>query len=263
MVSLKMKSLKFLYVLNFFILWDSAYTISVEDVVAKSVEVVKPHHCVLWTNLFDGEVNKSKHLKNYQLFLKNLLSKTPTLQRSMNKSAAFVPGKYVYDVNISAPIHYIYFISQDYADKDKNKILGVLKQIFFSIMYMSTPKFLLVFHQSNESDDQLISYILKTARKNNFVDFVILQVIQNKSPILFLNNFVSGKIEKHDNISRDLRLFPDSIKNMGGYNLRVGVPTYWSYLKKNSERYPAHLAPHSRLDKSFEYFLQSLNTLKL
>ena len=54
--------------LNFYILCNNAYNLSVKDLVAKSMEEVEPHQCVLWTSLFDGVVDKGQHLKNYQIF---------------------------------------------------------------------------------------------------------------------------------------------------------------------------------------------------
>ena len=89
-----------IYLFNFNILLICGKGMSVEDVVAKSIEEVKPHHCILWTNLFDGVVDKSKHLKNYQDFSKNLMSKIPTTQMSMNNPTSFVPGTYLYDVAV-------------------------------------------------------------------------------------------------------------------------------------------------------------------
>ena len=254
-----MKSLlTIICIFNFNILLSCGKKISVEDVVGKSIEEVKPHHCILWTNLFDGVIYNSQHLKSHQRFLKNLLSKVPTTQMSINKPTSFTPGFYLYDVNISAPIHYFYFIAQDHGKNDARKIIDVIVKIFNSIMHMSVPKFLLVIHQ-RRSFSPTIKEILRIARLDNYVDFVVLQVIQNKPPVLFRNNFVSGKIEVQNNASLNSKLFPDYFQHLKEYNLRVGVPYDWSSKKKGFFLYPARLEPNSRLDKLYEYFAESLN----
>ena len=90
-------------------------------------------------------------------------------------------------------------------------------------MYLSAPKLLLVFYQKRESFLQ-IKFPLDDAKFLRLVDFVVVQVTQDKPPIVYRNDLVSGKVETLplSNISLDSKLFPDYIKNMNGYNLRVG-----------------------------------------
>ena len=239
------------------ILLNYGNSITVEELVTKSVEEVKPRHCVLWTNLFDGAANKSQHLKNYQRFLKNLLSKIPTLQKSMNKSTRFVPGKYVYDVNISAPMHY-FFIVEENKNQHDSKLKSILNRIPQSIMYLSTPKLLMVFYQRNESSSSITS-TLDTARDLQFFDCVVLQVVKNQAPVIYRNKFSLRKFDKTKNIKQKSKLFLDYLKNLKGYNIRVGVTKNWHTSKKNLDEYPAHLAPNSRLNNFYEYFSEFLN----
>ena len=175
----------------------------------------------------------------------------------MNKLPAFTRGTYLYNVNISAPIHYFYFISEDHGNEDRDKILRSFDKILYSNIYMSSSKFLLVYHQTKKSDQPIIS-ILEYAKTKNFIDFVILQVIKNKPPTLYRKNFIPAMIERQTNMSRVLKLFPDN-NNMAGYNLRVGITQRWSFLKENPEGYPAHLVPHSRVDKFYQYFSEYVN----
>ena len=123
---------------------------------------------------------------------------------------------------------------------------------------MTATKFLLVFHQRSNSIKQINDTII-LAKNLTFIDFVVLKVILNKTPVLYRYNFTSRLVETQKNISKDLKLFPDKIKNMNGYNLRVGVEQDWNSLKKNLPGYPAHLAPHSRLDQLYAYFTKFVN----
>ena len=109
---LKMKYLTIeIFVFNIYIFFNCGNSMSVEDLLSKSMEVFQPRHCVLWTNLFDGAISKSQYLTNNHLFLKILLNTTPASQISITKSVPFVSGTYFYNVSISAPIHYFYFIA--------------------------------------------------------------------------------------------------------------------------------------------------------
>ena len=243
---------------SFCVLIKNANSVSVEELLNMSIGEVQPHHSILWTNIFDSNVDKSKHLKNYRNFLKNLLSQVPTTQISMNKPTSFNEDTYLYDVNISAPIHYFFFIAQDHGTKDALKIANVMNQILNSIMYMSMPKLFFVFYQTKESFWQ-INTTLSIARYGGLVDSVILQVIRNKPPMIYLTNFTSDKVQGQNFIGPNSKLFSDNIKNISGYNLRVGVHPIWNNMKKNLQGYPANLAVDARLDKLFEYFHESLN----
>ena len=95
-----------------------------------SIEQEKPHDCILWTNLFDGTVEKSQHLNNYQGFLKNLLNQIPTKQMTMNKQIYFDEDEFfLYNVNISAPIHY-FFVVNDPENRFFSNLLTTTLRIF-------------------------------------------------------------------------------------------------------------------------------------
>ena len=242
--------------LSFCVLWNISWSMSVQDLVARSVKEVKPRQCVVWTSIADGYVKK-EHLNNYQLVLKNLSSTIPAKVIDINNGVSFTrSSNYLYNVNISAPMHY-FFIAEDL------KYFFSLPIAFFnilnSIMYLSTPKCLLVIYQWSDSFNP-IETILKSARSFQYVDFVILQVNNNnKAPDVFRNNFSSGKIERYVNVSESFKLFPEMMKNLKGYRLRVGIDSAWPAAVKNLEGYPASLAPYSRLNNLYEYFSEFLN----
>ena len=77
-------------------------------------------------------------------------------------------------------------------------------------MYLSRPKFLLVFYQKAKAFAP-IKIALYYARLFQQVDFLVVQAIQNKQSIVFRINFVTGKIEIQSKISSSSKLFPDNI----------------------------------------------------
>ena len=126
-------------------------------------------------------------------------------------------------------------------------------------MYSSVPKCLLVLHQNKESLLP-IKDLLTVSRNLQFVDFTLIQAIRNKPPAIFYYNVSLNNIEMQNNITRSIRLFPDKLKNLNGYNLRVGVlKASWPTDYKDNKGYPLHLRPLIHLFKVHEHFASFLN----
>ena len=134
-------------------------------------------------------------------------------------------------------------------------LVKILRFISDSVMYLSVPKILLVLHDSKDSFLP-IQIILTMARYMQFVDFTILQAIHKKPPAIFYYNVSTDSIEMQRNISSDLKLFPEKIRSMNGYKMRVGVfRLAWPSYCYNNNYFPMHLQPLFQSFKHHEYFV--------
>ena len=262
--------------LFFYMFFNSANSISVDDVVTMAIDEVKPHHCVFW-KLFRGSDATREYFVNDQMksILSNLLNKVPTALIDFSDPQPFMLYNgdmsrdnnifYKYNINISAPMH-IFFSDPDLF-KLKNNFEQyfslLLKLISDSIMYLSSPKCLYLMHQRSDSF-LMIKDILIIAKNFGFVDFTIIQMIRDSPTSLYYYNVSSNSTEIQKNITRNLQLFPDKIKNMNGYNLRVGVyDTHWPIYYKNNTFLPFHLCVLLKLFKVYEHFSEFLNVTSI
>lgn len=232
---------------------------SVDYLVAKAVEEVKPRSSFWWTNFDERSAKNSDYLSSYRLSLKNLLSKVPTKQVNMKNLQPFNEHRkdesLLFNLDFAAPLHFIVIVEDNeklYIEQLKN----ALKRIQGSIMYYSVPKFLIVFYQRKQSTDS-IKKIFDLVTTSEFANLVILQVIRNKPPIQFYYNHASARIDTQNN--SNVKLFPDKMKIPSGYNIRVGVDEPWPKNYKDNEGFPAHLKRRIRLLKVYECFADSLN----
>ena len=246
-------------VLVFYFLCDWVNGISLENVVTMALQETKPRSCVFWKKLSLDNDKKTKYfnIRQSEVVLSSVVRRVPTTVIDLNQAPSFVYFNrsdllknnviYEYNVNISAPLHVFYF-----DDKIKNfnsSLIDVLELISESVMYMSTPKFLFVLYQRKESFF-LIRDILTIARQLQFVDFTVLQAPRNKYPRIFYYNVSSKSIEGRNNISLDLKMFPDKLKNMNGYEMRVGVyKRYWPTAYKEYQGHPFFLISMIQLYK--------------
>ena len=125
-------------VLTCIILWDFANCLSVNDVVTMAIDQVKPHHCTFWKKLFLGGDKKTKNFNNYQIdpILNNLMKTVPTTLIDCNNPPKFMFFNrsllrnnnviYEYNINISAPLHIIFF--DDKVIDLKGSLSRLLKQ---------------------------------------------------------------------------------------------------------------------------------------
>ena len=246
-------------VFYFVVLFDLTNSKSVNNLVAKAVKEVKPHHLVVWTNLFADVYGGSAYSTGYRTTLNNLLNTTPSTLVNIKDLPKFVKpslgGNYFYNVNVSAPMH-IVFLAQD----DKNAYIQELQFVFFhiinSIMYTSTPKCLIVFYQSNNSTNP-IENICKLSRTLRIGDLAVLQVFRDTLPLTLHYNYVKSKFDtQNGSISV---IFPDEMKNINSFNLRVGVYYAWPQVYKENHGRPMQTNRYLRLYKLHECFSYSLN----
>ena len=265
-----MKLFKFIISgLIFCVFWDYTSGKSVNDVVNMAINQTKPHQLVFWKKLYLGSGNKTEYSSNHQAkeILNSVMKKIPTTLIDLNNPPPFIYFNrtvlrsnniiYEYNINISAPLHIIFF--DDKIDYLNLSLIHLLDVISDSVMYMSTPKCLFVLNQKNKSLSP-IKDVLTIARRYQFFDFTVLQSIRNKPPVVFYYNVSLNSIEMRSNITANLKLFPEKLKNMNGYNMRVGVyrqiwPTYY----KKYTGYPVYLISVIRLFKEYEYFAGFLN----
>ena len=256
-------------ILSFYIFCKCATSQNVSDIVTMAIKELKPHHIVFWKKLNFDIKKKTEYLSHHQqeAILNSVLKKVPTTLVDLNKPPpfAFYNRKmlrkskiiYEYNINISAPLHLFYF--HDKTNNLKLFLSPLLKMISDSVMYLSTPKCLFVLYQTNRSIAP-INDMLKVARGLQFVDFTVIQLIPNNPPTVFYYNMSSNRIEMQSKITRHLKLFPDKLTNMNGYNMRVGVyRNAWPVKYQDNKGYPLHLKPLLKLLKAYEHFSVFLN----
>ena len=269
-----MKLYKFVIsALNFYIFLNSVSSKSVNDVVTMAIEELRPHHLVFWKKLNLSNDQKKIYASNLQLqsILKKVMKIVPTTLIDLNNPPPFAYFNrsmlrnnnviYEYNINISAPLHIIFF-DDKVADLNLS-LTHLLEKISDSVMYLSTPKCLFVLNQRNNSFSP-IKDILTIARNFQFVDFTLIQAIPNKSPVLFYYNVSTSSIEMRMNFTLNLKMFPDKLKNMNGYNLHVRVNKYfWPSHYKRNYGLPMHLCPLLQVFKFYEHFAVSLNVTSI
>ena len=143
--------------INIFMLINFVSCRSVDHLVTKAVEEVKPPQSIWWTNFNENSESSSKHSTSYQLALKSLLSKTPTTQVNINTLQPFVEYSVnrglLFNLKFSAFLHFIIIIPDNenfYLEHLKN----VLKTIRGSIIYFSVQKFCIVLYHDSHFKNQ-------------------------------------------------------------------------------------------------------------
>ena len=141
------------------------------------------------------------------------------------------------------------------------QLAAALKNITASTSYLSSPKISLVLYQTQKSDKPMtIAFAL--AKRLQLVDFIVFRVVNNKPPaVVFYHDFVSEKTQTR-NIGSEL--FPESLKSMNGYKLRVGVQKErWPKHYKQNFGVSTHLEPLPRLFKVYEHFASFMNVTSI
>ena len=105
--------MKFLKIINgvfcLCLLLNFVTSTNIDHLIAKVVKELKPTYTFWWTNFDDKSVKNSKYLKNYQLALRNHLSRVLTTQVNIKTLQPFSDyhrkGTLLFDLTYSAPLH--------------------------------------------------------------------------------------------------------------------------------------------------------------
>ena len=101
--------------------------------------------------------------------------------------------------------------------------------------------------------------ILYNAYLYKYDDFTVLTIDKKNQMNIYYYNYSSQIIEKKY-VNESFMIFPDQIRKLKGYQLRIGVDYgRWYYYQNADRRLPIHLQPLLILYKSYQYFADQVN----
>ena len=157
--------------------------------------------------------------------IRNLMHRIPSVLvdvKEISKNVSFGSEGDPYNNPMMAKMHII-LLEEIRIDIFFRKMNDVLSYIQRTLFYGRRTKCLLIlfFKKNSSALYRIDHYLSKVFASHNFVDFTILEVRFENLTIAYHNPFLN-KVFRNNYLSSKAKIFPDKMKNLYGFNLKIG-----------------------------------------
>ena len=225
---------------------------STDLIISKAIEQVNPHHLTVYLqkNL------TQKNLRNHAWLGKFMKQVPVTIVDNI-----YQPHKndyFLYEKSIASTLHIISIQESTNNSLSISFVESIFRIIRSSIFYTSRPKILIILDSSSAliENSKTVLAALHLAWQYKFLDFTVLQITPKKNvKIINYNPFINQLAVKNGSDS-NIILFPDNLKDVNGYGIRVGVRSCWPNCNETGVY---GMKRQEQTYKEFNYFANSIN----